>query len=272
MTTTTRTLTVPGGRLHYEVRGSGPLLLLAASPMGADAFAPMADALADRYTVVTHDPRGIGRSPLDDPTQDSTPDLRADDVAALLDALQADTADMFGTSGGAVTGLALAVRQPGRLRTLVAHEPPLLRLLPDATAQLAAVEDTVAALHRDGLGAAWQRFMQQAGYHDEHPEENTEEGAGGYEPSQQDLADGTRFFAHELWHTTSYRLDVAALAAGPVRVVVGLGAESHKLLTYRTSIALAEGLGGTPVDYPGEHTGFVGHPGAFAEALHAALR
>jgi pimeloyl-ACP methyl ester carboxylesterase len=272
MTTTTRTLAVPGGRLYYEVRGSGPLLLLAASPMGADAFAPMADALADRYTVVTHDPRGIGRSPLDDPTEDSTPDLRADDVAALLDALRADTADMFGTSGGALTGLALAGRQPGRLRTLVAHEPPLLRLLPDAAAQLAAVEDTVAAFHHDGLGAAWQRFMRQAGYPDLPPADGTEQDAGGFEPSEQDLADGARFFAHELWHTTSHRLDVAALAAGPVRVTVGLGVESHKLLTYRTSMALAEGLGGTPVDFPGEHTGFVEHPDAFAEALHAALR
>jgi hypothetical protein len=150
----------------------------------------------------------------------------------------------------------------------VAHEPPLLRLLPDATAQLAAVEETVEAFHRDGLGAAWQRFMEQAGYHAEHPDED----AGENEPSEQDLVDGTRFFAHELWHTTSYRLDVAALAAGPVRVMIGLGVESHKLLTCRTSVALAEGLGAAPVDYPGEHTGFADHPVAFAEALHAALR
>ncbi|MET8151312.1 alpha/beta fold hydrolase [Actinoplanes sp. NPDC049668] len=268
MTTMTRTLPVPGGRIHYEVRGSGPLLLLAAAPMGADVFAPMADALSDRYTVVTHDPRGVGRSPLDDPAQDSTPELRSDDVIALLDALGADSADMFGTSGGALTGLALAVRQPGRLRTLVAHEPPVLRLLPDAAAQLAAVEDTVAAFHRDGLGAAWQRFMEQAGYDGEHPDEDP----GEHEPSEQDLADGARFFAHELWHTTSYLPDVAALAAGPVRVVVGLGVESHKLLTCRTSVALAEGLGTAPADFPGEHTGFADHPAAFAEALHATLR
>jgi hypothetical protein len=150
----------------------------------------------------------------------------------------------------------------------VAHEPPLLRLLPDATEQLAAVKGAVETFHRDGLGAAWQRFMEQAGYDDEHPGGD----AGEYEPSEQDLADGTRFFAHELWHTTSYRLDVAALAAGPVRVVIGLGVESHKLLTYRTSVALAEGLRAAPVDYPGEHTGFADHPAAFAEALHATLR
>lgn len=265
--TTIHTLEVPGGRLHYEVRGTGPVLLLTGSPMGADAFAPLADALADRYTVVTHDPRGIGRSPLDDPTQDSTPDLRAGDLARLLDALPADSADVFGTSGGAVTGLALAVRHPGRVRTLLAHEPPLLRQLPDAAARLAEVEDMIRVFHQDGLDAAWRRFMATAGFDDEHPDDD-----GGEPPSEQDLADGARFFAHELWPTTSYRLDVAALAAGPVRVLLGCGVESHELSTYRTSVTLAERLGVALVDFPGEHTGFVDDPAAFGTALHAALQ
>lgn len=71
--TTTHTLHVPGARLHYEVRGSGPLLLVMGAPMDAGAFAPLADALASNHTVVTHDPRGISGSTLDDPEQDSTP-------------------------------------------------------------------------------------------------------------------------------------------------------------------------------------------------------
>src|SRR4029077_21146719 len=106
-----------------------------------------------------HDPRGISGSRLDDPEQDSTPDLRADDVAAILDALGAGTADIFGTSGGAVTGLALVTRHPGRVRTLIAHEPPLLQLLPDAAERTAAADDIVATLHRDGQAAAWEKFM-----------------------------------------------------------------------------------------------------------------
>ena len=59
---TVSTLEVPGATLHYEVRGRGPLLALHAAPMDADAFAPVAELLADEYTVVTGDPRGIHRS------------------------------------------------------------------------------------------------------------------------------------------------------------------------------------------------------------------
>ena len=105
---TVRRLAVPGATLHYEVRGSGPVLAVIGSPMTASEFAAVADALAADHTVVTYDPRGLGASPIDDPNQDSTPALRAADVAAILDDLGAGPADVFGSSGGAVTGLALA--------------------------------------------------------------------------------------------------------------------------------------------------------------------
>src|SRR5258705_7487610 len=120
-----RSVPVPGARLRYEVRGTGPLLLVIGSPMGTADFAPLADGLAGDHTVVTYDPRGIAGSTIDDPEQDSTPELRADDVAAILDNLGAESADVFGSSGGAVTGLGLVVPHPGRVRTLIAHEPPL---------------------------------------------------------------------------------------------------------------------------------------------------
>ena len=114
LTITTHTLHVPGARLHYEVRGAGPVVLVIGSPMASAEFAPLADALATDHTVVTYDPRGIAASSIDDPEQDSTPELRADDVAALLDAVGAESADVFGSSGGAVTGLALVAKHPGR--------------------------------------------------------------------------------------------------------------------------------------------------------------
>ena len=152
MAATVHTLDIPGGRLRYEVRGSGPVLLIVGAPMSAAFFAPLADILSAEYTVITHDPRGIAGSVLDDPEQDSTPELRANDVALLLDSLEVRTADVFGSSGGAVTGLALVALHPGRVRTLVAHEPPLLELLPDADAQRVGVDEIVEAFHRDGPG------------------------------------------------------------------------------------------------------------------------
>ncbi|MEV4170248.1 alpha/beta hydrolase [Nonomuraea sp. NPDC049709] len=268
MTTATHFLERPGVRLRYEVRGSGPLLLLVGAPMAAAHFVPLAEALAADHTVVTHDPRGISGSVLDDPTQDSTPELRADDVAAILDAMGAESADLFGSSGGAVTGLALVARHPGRVRTLVAHEPPSVELLPDAAEQRAAVDDMIETFHRAGLEAAFAKFMGNAGF--DEGDEDAPAGPPG-EPSEQDLIDGARFFAHELRGTTRFVPDIAALKAGPARVVIGVGVESGQLVTYRTSVALAELLGTVPAEFPGDHGGFMGQPEEFAEVLRKVL-
>ncbi|ANN15105.1 hydrolase [Amycolatopsis orientalis] len=254
-------ITVTGGRLYYEVRGDGPLLLAMGSPMGADAFAPLADALADRFTVVTHDPRGISRSALDDPREDSTPRLRAEDVVAILDDLGAETADVFGSSGGAMTTLALAARHPGRIRTVVAHEPPTLNLLPDAVDRHAEVDEIVKTFETDGLEAAWRMFLSTSGYQED------EAGPPPSDSPEQDLEDGRRFFVHELRETTRYIPDLDALRDGPFRVVVGLGADSGGLLTRRTCAALADELGVPVVEFPGDHGGFIWDPEGFAKLL-----
>ena len=47
---TTHRLDAEGGELYYEVRGSGPLLLVIAQPMTSSPFAPMADLLATDRT------------------------------------------------------------------------------------------------------------------------------------------------------------------------------------------------------------------------------
>ncbi|WP_018790898.1 alpha/beta fold hydrolase [Salinispora arenicola] len=267
--TTYHTVDGSGVRLRYEVRGSGPLMMLVASPMDAEAFAPVADLLADEYTVVTHDPRGISGSVLDDPEQDSTPELRAEDVVAIMDALHAETADVFGSSGGAVTGLALVTGWPGRVRTLVAHEPPLLELLPDAAVRRAGVDDVVTTFHRHGLEAAWMAFMEIATV--DGADMPDSDGPPPEEPSPQEIVNGGRFFAHELSHTTRYVPDLSALRSAPTRVVVGIGAESGHLQTHRTSTALAELLGVTPVEFSGEHIGFLERPKEFANDLRGVL-
>jgi pimeloyl-ACP methyl ester carboxylesterase len=259
---TTCSLAVPGARLHYEVRGDGPLLLLLGAPMPAADFTPLAHALATDRTVVTTDPRGIAGSPVDDPRQDSTPVLRADDVAAILDDIGADSADVFGSSGGAVTGLALVARHPMRVRTVIAHEPPILELLPDAAAQRANTEDIIETFHREGLGAAMGKFMANEGF-----DVNPEGDPVASQPSPAQIADATRFLTHELRGAAHYMPDITALTRGPARVVVGIGTASGGLLTYRTSLALADRLGTTPVEFPGDHGGFLGDPSKFANVL-----
>lgn len=263
----TRSVSVPGARLHYEIRGSGPLLLVIGSPMAAAEFAPLADALASDHTVVTYDPRGYANSPVDDPDAPSGVEQRADDVNAILDDLGAESADLFGSSGGAVTGLALVTRYPGRIGTLIAHEPPLLGLLPDAAQQHANTEAIIDTFHRDGFEAAWMHFMRNAGF-DVSPDEAP---TAPPEQSEDDVRQAARFFEIDLRPTTQYVPDIEALKASQTRVVIGVGVDSTKLLTYDTSAKLAELLGGTPAEFPGDHGGFMGAPTEFADALRKVL-
>ncbi|MEV4109938.1 alpha/beta hydrolase [Nonomuraea sp. NPDC049695] len=261
---TTHTIAVPGARIAYDVRGSGPVLVLAGFPMTAGPFAAMAETLAKHYTVITFDPRGMGRSPADDPDKGSTPERRADDVVAILDAIGADKADLLGSSGGGATGLALAAKRPERVGVLVAHEPPLFELLPDAAERHAVTEDVIATYRSEGVRAALAKFMVDVVGHDARMGENAVRHS-----SEQDLADFARLFAHELRSTTRHVPDPAALAR--TRVAVGVGIDSTPLVTSRTSLALAARLGVEPVEFPGGHGGFRTHPEEFAEVLHRTL-
>ncbi|GAA4240874.1 alpha/beta hydrolase [Actinomadura meridiana] len=260
MTTISSTLRVPDGELYFEVRGQGRLIALVAAPMDAAEFAPMADLLSSGFTVLTTDPRGINRSRLDDPEQDSTPVLRADDVARLIEHVDAGPAVALGSSGGACTVLALAQDHPERVAAVLAHEPPLIELLDDRDEFLKGTEEMIAA-YRDGdVIGAWRKFMAQAGF--QFPEGALEQMFGGERPAQQ-VADERRWFEHELRETARWRPDVDALKAGDVRVVIGIGAESRGQFCDRTSRALAAALGVEPAIFPGGHVAFTEDPVAF---------
>jgi pimeloyl-ACP methyl ester carboxylesterase len=265
---TVATLRVPDARLHYEVRGEGPLVVLVGAPMDARSFVPLAELLATGHTVLTTDPRGVNRSPVDDPDRDSTPELRADDLARLITHLDEGPAAVLGSSGGAVTALALAQSAPERVHTVVAHEPPLCELLDDRDERHAHTEEIVAThLHGD-LTGAWRKFLAGAGIH--LPEPVFEQMYGG-ERAPQQLADEHHWFAHEIRPTTHWRPDVAALRAGTPRVVIGIGETSGGQLCDRTSTALATALDLEPTMFPGGHIGFVEDPAGFATRLNAVL-
>ncbi|WP_224387175.1 alpha/beta fold hydrolase [Pseudonocardia sp. ICBG1293] len=144
----------PGARITFDVRGSGPLLVLAGSPMGAEPFGPLASSFAGDHTVVTFDPRGTGRSVAGDPDAGSPVPVRAADLAALVEHVGAGApATVFGSSGGAVVALALAQERPELVGVVVAHEPPLQELLPDADERRTRTERLPRARVRSGLGA-----------------------------------------------------------------------------------------------------------------------
>ena len=142
--------------------------------------------------------------------------------------------------------LALVERHPDRVRTLVAHEPPLLDLLPDAARRRAEVDDMIETFRQQGSFPAWRKFMISAGFDvEESPlaaQTRRRPPRRPGDPAEQEAA-SARFFCHELRGTTRFLPDIPRLTAGPARVVVGLGAESTGLTTSPTSRALADLLG-----------------------------
>ena len=268
----THTLDVPGARLYYERRGTGPLLLLIGSPMDSTGFAGLASALADDYTVVTYDPRGIGNSSRQDLGRDVTPEQQADDVHRLLAALGRGPAYVFGSSGGAVVGLALVTAHLGQVRTLVAHEPPVVELLPDSAQVRTQIQDIYDTYRADGADKAMQKFMAHAGL-GAAPGQKAE--APLWEPSPEQMARMRAttevFLAHLIRPTTRYRPDIEALRTAPTRIVVAVGATSKGQLANRSARALAAELGTPAVEFPGDHGGFVALPQQCGRVLDQVL-
>jgi len=271
-TLTTDTLEVPHGRLYYEVRGSGPvLLMIPGGPMDAGGFAPLADCLADRYTVVTYDCRGNSRSRHDGPGDELTVELFADDAARLLQAVSSEASFVLGSSGGATYGLDLVARHPGTVQTLIAHEPPVASILPDADHWRAFNESIRTTYEREGVFPAMQRFGEGVGLGGPPPESAMTPEA--MDAMSRMMGNMELFAGHLIPVIGNYFPDLGALRASPTRIVVGVGAASTPdQLPYRTAHALAEHIGVLAVLFPGDHGGFAGHPEAFAKRVDDELK
>src|ERR671923_140555 len=135
-----------------------PPLFMIGQPMDASGFSTLASYFPDR-TVVTYDPRGLGRSTRKDGRVDNDPTVQAEDVHAVIEALGVGPVEMFASSGGAVTALALVAAHPDDVKTLVAHEPPLIPTVPDAEAAERARAGVRDAYQAKGWGAGMAAFI-----------------------------------------------------------------------------------------------------------------
>jgi pimeloyl-ACP methyl ester carboxylesterase len=140
-----------GTRIAYRVSGSGdPLLLVHGSATSGADWLFVLPLLRDRFTVVTMDRRGRGKSG-DGP--EYAMEREAEDVLAVLDAVGAEL--LVGHSYGALCSI-LAAERTDRLRRLVLYEPPI-----------AVREDRVPGLDElvasGDLDAALEGFLRSAG-------------------------------------------------------------------------------------------------------------
>jgi pimeloyl-ACP methyl ester carboxylesterase len=277
----THTLETDEADIVYDVHGAvpspdgRPLLFMIGQPMDASGFTALASHFPDR-TVVTYDPRGLGRSTRKDGRVDNDPEVQAGDLHSLITALGAGPVDMFASSGGAVTALALVTAHPDDVLTLVAHEPPMLPVLPDAELAERARARVRDAYEAGGRNAGMAAFIAWTSW----PGELTDAFFAQPPPNPAQFGmpvddDGTRddpLLSERSWAVSSYSPNFKVLAAAPTRIVIAVGEESTGTFTGRTSAATAQRLGQAPTVFPSHHGGFVGGEGPYAGKPEAFAR
>ncbi|WP_433782015.1 alpha/beta fold hydrolase [Actinomycetospora sp. CA-101289] len=283
----TRVLETSGARITYDVHGplppadGRPPLLMIGQPMDAGGFRALAARFADR-TVVTYDPRGLGRSTRSDGRVDNDPVTQAEDLHAVIAELGAGPVEVFGSSGGAIAGLQLVTAHPEDVVTLVAHEPPIIGVLPDAEATRRAAEGFREAYQAKGWGHGMAGFMAlgmwQGEFTDAYFAQPAPDPAMFGMPGEDDGSRDDPLLSARSNAVTDYRLDVEALRAAPTRVVIGVAEETTGTFTARTSEATAQALGQQTVVFPSHHGGFLdgefgwpGKPDEFAATLREVL-
>ena len=283
----THTLETTEVDIVYDVQGplptadGRPPLFMIGQPMDASGFRALASYFPDR-TVVTYDPRGLGRSVRKDGRVDHLPSIQADDVHTVIRALGVGPVEMFASSGGAVTALALVAAYPNDVTVLVAHEPPLLPVLPDAEAAARARANFRDAYVAKGRGAGMAAFIAmtswQGEFTDDYFAQPTPDPAQFGMPSEDDGSRDDPLLSDRSWAVSGYRPDFDALAAAPTRIVIAVGEESAGTFTGRTSVATADLLGHQATVFPSHHGGFLdgdsgyaGQPEAFARRLRDVL-
>jgi pimeloyl-ACP methyl ester carboxylesterase len=283
----THTLETVGATIVYDVQGplppadGRPPLFMIGQPMDAGGFRTLASYFPDR-TVITYDPRGLGRSTRRDGRVDNVPTVQAEDVHAVIGALGVGPVEMFASSGGAVTALALVAAYPTDVTVLVAHEPPLVPVLSDAEAAQRAVVRFQDAYAAKGRGAGMAAFIAMTSWQGEFTEDYfaqpTPDPAQFGLPAEDDGSRDDPLLSGRSSAVTSYRPDFDGLAAAPTRIVIAVGEESMGTFTGRTSLATAKRLGQQATVFPSHHGGFVGgdspyagQPEAFARTLRDVL-
>lgn len=257
-------LDVPGARLHVQRVGSGPAVVLVPGGDGdADALDGLARQLAPRFTVLTHDRRGLSRSVLHGPAT-ATLDAHVDDLRAVLERFAPEGAAVFANSLGAVVALG-ALTQGAPMRVLVAHEPPVTELLSHPWREKAQADqlEVEAQFAKGGLGAAMRAFVAITGVTliDREPEVRL--------PVQtpERLKNLHHFLTHHIAAARTYRVNQPALKTLRDRVVPAVGRTNETLWVHQCGLALAAFLQKDVLRFPGGHTGPITHPRAYAEVL-----
>jgi pimeloyl-ACP methyl ester carboxylesterase len=252
--------------LHYEATGRGePLVLVHGGWSDLHNWQAVAPGLAQSFLVVAYDRRGHGQSERAD---QGTRRDQEDDLAALIEGLEGGPAHIVGTSFGASIAIGLAARRPELIRSLIAHEPPLMSVVahdPDIQPLLGEVQTTIQSVlarlaGRDVEGGARQ-FV-----------EDVVLGPGAWEqlpePLRKTMVETAPAFVAEQRDPKWASVDLAELSHARCPVLLTQGDQSPRW--FLGIIAkLAEGIDGAEVrTYRGAgHAPHITHPNDYLAVI-----
>ena len=158
-----------GIEINYEIQGAGaPLALISGLGYPAWQWHRLAPLLAQHFTVITFDNRGVGQT--DKPVGPYTASLLADDLAGLLEALDVGPAVVMGHSMGGFIAQAFALEHPRLLTKLILCStnfggPRHIPVSPEALKILSDVSSGPLTRFKNGL-----LVSTAPGFAEQHPE------------------------------------------------------------------------------------------------------
>lgn len=273
--TTTGKVSAEGDELYYEVRGHGrPLLMIPGALGDGGIYTFVAERLADEYRVITYDRRGQSRSTRNYP-QNFEISQQARDAVAVLHAAGEESAIVFGNSSGAIIALAMARQTPAAVQALIAHEPPALRVLPDADEWLALIADVYLTSLTAGHAQALAKFMGSIAIPPTPPDPELYGTPVFQNVSDRQKANGSSEFAmrHEVLPSSHYLPDITALRNSGIMIFMAIGEMTQEAGAYygRTASILAEQLSCELVVFPGHHGSYLVNPREWTATLREIL-
>ncbi|MEP7375465.1 MAG: alpha/beta hydrolase [Chitinophagaceae bacterium] len=152
--------TIRGFKMYAEVYGQGqPLLFIHGNGGSGRNFFKQVPYFLKKYKVIIADSRSQGKSA--DPGDSLTYEMMADDYAALLDAMNIDSAYVVGWSDGGIDGLLLAIHHPEKVKKLAITGA---NLRPDNTAVPQELLDLIAPAYNGLKNKTARNAEENAGY------------------------------------------------------------------------------------------------------------
>lgn len=252
-------------KLYSEVRGAGPSVVLVPGATGDGGYLePLAEALANEFTVVTYDRRGNSRSPRPEGWSQTSNEEQARDLVELLRALNLAPAVVFGNSGGAINALCAALEHEPFFSGALLHEPPLLSVLDHPEEVQGILQPLIEnAMSKGGPRAAMEAFVAFVAGESIRPLPQS--------VIERMLSNGEVFFGLEFGTFESWRPDEQRLRALsiPVRLLVG---EESPPFFGEASSWIVKRVGGDLVRTPGGHVGMIDKSHDFAEVVRSLIQ